>query len=634
MDYRVIKENDLFFLTGKDGEIGENNPYGYGLYTQDTRFLSLQELLIEGEKPILLSSRDDRNYVATFHLTNPPIVKGEEIVLWRESLEILRKHFIFEGVLYEQLTITNFYREPVDFHLSVRFDADFKDMFIVRGFRGGKIGTKGNSIRTPRSLAFTYHGADGIERRTEITWDKEAEKGEGNLLLFSYHLSPKEKDTLTFRIKPLIVVEKKEVSITGGGRGENKKNSVGIGGGNGPENTPETCLEKLKASYQNWWEETTSIESDHEGFNRMIERGRMDLRALLTDLGSGPFPVAGIPWFTVPFGRDSLITALQMLPLNPSVAKGTLFTMARYQGEKEEPWTEEQPGKIMHEIRFGELARSGQIPFTPYYGSIDATPLFLILAAEYYHWTRDRETFHLLLPHVKRALAWINQYGDRDGDSFVEYYKESQRGIANQGWKDSEDSIIHADGRLAQAPIALIEVQGYVYMAKMKWASLLEEAGERDAGRRLAQEARLLKEKVEEAFWLPEENFYAVALDREKKPVKSVTSNPGHLLMTGMLEEKRRDLVVKRLFSPDLWSGYGLRTMSTGASGYNPMSYHDGSVWPHDNSLILFGLAQHGYQEEVSRLCEGLMKAAATFEHYRLPELFCGYGEEAGPPVP
>ncbi|HEY1213352.1 MAG TPA: amylo-alpha-1,6-glucosidase, partial [Bryobacteraceae bacterium] len=405
--------------------------------------------------------------------------------------------------------------------------------------------------------------------------------------------------------------------------------------GKGPEQvSAQQAIEQLKASYQTWKENTTSVESDLPLFDQLYNRGLQDLRVLLTDLGHGQFPVAGLPWYSVPFGRDSLIAALQMLSAEPNIARGTLLTMAAYQGTQEDVWRDEEPGKIMHEIRYGDLALTNQIPFTPYYGTIDATPLFLLLAAEYVQWTGDTALIEQLMPNIERALNWIDTYGDADGDRFVEYYQKSSKGIANQGWKDSGDSVVHRNGDYAKAPIALAEVQGYVYQAKTKLAPILRKLGKDQLADELAHSAEELRERFEANFWMEDEGFYAIALDADKKQVQSVTTNPGHVLMSGMLQPERAQAVVRRLIAADMFSGYGIRTMSTDSAGYNPMSYHDGSIWPHDNSLVLLGMSRCDYKTETLQVIEGLMKASESFEYHRLPELYCGYDESNGEPVP
>lgn len=611
MEYRVIKENDLFLLTDEKGNIPVDHPYGLGLYTKDTRFLSKLNLLINGEEPILLSSDAAENYQAKIMLTNPHMEKGGELILWRESVEIQRTRFISNGVLYEAIKVKNYFPKPVQFDITVEMDVDFKDMFIVRGFQTGKVGTRTGQVVGDNSLTFGYEGEDSLTRRLLVEWDRQAKEiHESGQVTFGFSLSHSEEETVTFAIQP----------------------QVGDEGGEKPV-APDAALAQLKESYNRWEQKTTKVKTDFAPLQRLVDRGIGDLRVLLTDLGYGQFPVAGLPWFGVPFGRDSLIAALQMLSFNPEVAKGTILTMAHYQGTKLDPWRDEQPGKIMHELRFGELANTNQIPFTPYYGTIDATPLFLILVTEYVKWTGDFEILRDIDENIENALNWIDQYGDRDGDLFVEYHQESSKGIANQGWKDSGDSIVHRNGEYAKTPIALSEVQGYVYQAKMGIADLYERVGKDDQAEKLRFSAGRLKEKFEEEFWMEDVQFYAIALDEEKNQVGTITSNPGHVLFSGMLEEQRAEAVANMLLSSKMFSGYGIRTMGEGEAGYNPMSYHDGSIWPHDNSMILLGLSKTGRQEQANEAIKGLIDASAHFEYDRLPELFCGYSKTFGKAV-
>jgi len=611
MDYRVIKENDLFLLTDTKGNIPENHPYGLGLYKKDTRFLSKLDVFINGEEPILLSSDATENYMAKILLTNPHMEKDGELILWRESVEIERLRFIYDEVLYETIKVKNYYPKPISFNLSVHMDVDFADMFIVRGFQTGEVGKRQGQTTGGNTLTYHYAGADDIYRGTKVQWDRPAEKvnGEGTIQ-FHFALNHGEEDTVTLMIQPLIG-EKEDKSLL----------------------SVKEAMEQLKQSYKQWEGNTTKVTTDYQPLQRLVDRGIGDLRVLLTDLGYGQFPVAGLPWFGVPFGRDSLIAAMQMLAFNPEIAKGTLLTMANNQGQHVDPWRDEQPGKIMHEIRFGELANTNQIPFTPYYGTIDATPLFLMLLTEYVKWTGDVEIVKELKGNIEAALTWIDQYGDRDGDLFVEYHQESSKGIANQGWKDSGDSVVHRDGEYAKTPIALAEVQGYVYQAKMGIADIFEALNEQERADELRVQAHNLKERFEKEFWMEEQQFYAIALDGQKSQVGTITSNPGHVLWSEMLDEERADAVIKTLLSPKMFSGFGIRTMGEGEAGYNPMSYHDGSVWPHDNSMILLGMSKLGRQTEANVVIEGLINAAGHFEYDRLPELFCGYEASLGKAV-
>ncbi|KZE69320.1 amylo-alpha-1,6-glucosidase [Fictibacillus phosphorivorans] len=607
MNYRVIKENDLFFLTDDKGNIPRENDYGLGLYTKDTRFLSKFDVKINGQDPILLSSSADENYMAKILLTNPHMEENGELILWRESVEIERKRLIYDGVLYETLQVKNYYPKPVEFEISIHVDADFTDMFIVRGFQSGEVGSRTGEEATKTSLNYFYKGSDDVERATKIQWNREAKSvNKDGDIAFQFQLEHGEAQSVTLSVSPEI----------------NGESGVVI--------HPETALQNLHSSYEKWGADTTRVETDYKPLQRLVDRGIMDLRVLLTDIGHGSFPVAGLPWFGVPFGRDSLIAALQMLAFNPEIAKGTLLTMASQQGTKVDPWRDEQPGKIMHEIRYGELAATNQIPFTPYYGTIDATPLFIVLLSEYTKWTGDLTLAEQLLPNIEAALNWIDEYGDRDGDGFVEYHQESSKGIANQGWKDSGDSIVHRNGDYAETPIALSEVQGYVYQAKLGVAAIFEAQGKREEANRLRGQADKLKKRYDEKFWMEDQQFHAIALDKDKQQVGTLTTNPGHVLFAEMLEEDKAEKVMEKLVDPVFFSGYGIRTMAEGEAGYNPMSYHDGSIWPHDNSMILLGMSKLKHQDEANLVINGLIEAANHFEYDRLPELFCGYDSKIG----
>ncbi|MGK9251760.1 amylo-alpha-1,6-glucosidase [Paenibacillus humicus] len=612
MDYRVIKENDLFLMTDHSGDIPERQEegQGFGLYTRDTRFLSVLELRINGKKPIVLSSEADENYLSTILLTNPHMEMDGKLELWRESIEIKRTRFIYGDVLYETVEATNYSPTAWEFELSLRFAADFTDMFVIRGFQSGGAGVAAPPLPGENGLAFAYDGLDGIKRSLIARWSRQADRfsPEGEAA-FRMKLESGQSSAVHFSFAPTF--------------GEEEARLV----------PRDEALEALRRSYREWNEQATSVDSDLPAFNRLYGRGLQDIRVLLTDIGFGPFPVAGLPWFAVPFGRDSLITALQLLPIQPEAAKGTLLTMAHFQGTKEDPWRDEHPGKIMHELRKGELANTNQVPFNPYYGSVDSTPLFLVLLGEYVRWTGDMNTLKRLLPHADRALEWIDRYGDHGGRGFTSYYQESSKGIANQGWKDSADSVVHRDGRYAEAPVALVEVQGYVYQAKQALAGLFRTLNDPErSGQavRLEAEAEALRQRFEERFWMEDRQYYAIALDGDSAQVGTVTSNPGHVLMSGLVSPERAEAVARRLISPEMFSGYGIRTMAEGEKAYNPMSYHDGSIWPHDNSLCLMGLARYGLDKEAAVVMEGLLEASGHFENGRLPELFCGYSASRG----
>ncbi|HWQ12110.1 MAG TPA: amylo-alpha-1,6-glucosidase, partial [Roseiflexaceae bacterium] len=394
--------------------------------------------------------------------------------------------------------------------------------------------------------------------------------------------------------------------------------------------TMDSALERVRASYEAWDAAATVVTTDNPAFNQLLRRSSHDLRALTASFDGVQLPIAGIPWFAVPFGRDSLIASLQALWFQPELAKGTLRYLAAHQGAEDNPWRDEHPGKILHEMRFGELANTNSVPFNPYYGSVDSTLLFLMLFAETFRWTGDTQLYHELRPAVLRALEWIDRYADLDGDGYIEFQKRSEGGLRIQGWKDSWDSVLRPDGTLAEPPIALVEVQAYVYAAKAWTAEVLLRMGDGERAVQLQAEAAALRERFNEDFWLEEEGYYAQAIEIGKGPLREITSNPGHAFLCGILAPERAAQAAARLVAPDLASGWGVRTRGASDPNYNPMSYHNGSVWPHDNSLIIGGLARSGFREEANALASQVFAAAQHFRLNRLPELMCGYARAEG----
>lgn len=603
MDFNVIKDGELFLLTEKNGDIDGKTEDSYGLFMKDTRFLSEMEILINGEKPTLLSSNNPKSYTAAFY----SMIDVKDV----GTLELKRERFIYDGTLYEKLQLTNYFLEEKTYQVSIKFAADFQDMFIVRKYREGQLGKHLGQKQDKQGLSFSYVGSDEKKRLTNINWDAEHQLiDEDGTVTFELHMQPGEQKQFTLFIEPIIENETEQSTHL----------------------TYEEAFKKLSYQYKQWEENISRVRTDNETFNRLFEQGTNDIKMLLNDIGYGEIPVAGLPWFAVPFGRDSLITSLFMLPLNAKLAKGTIRTLAAYQATEENKWRDEQPGKIMHEIRFGELANTNQIPFNPYYGTIDATPLFLILIAEYYHWTKDIELVKEVSSNIKRALDWIENSADTE-TGFLAYHQDAEKGFPNQGWKDSSNSIIHKSGEYGQSPIALIEVQGYVYQAKKMLAPIMKELGDSQLADKLEVEANQLKKNINEYFWMDDLQYYAIALDKNNRKVESVTSNTGHLLMADLLDKPKADQVVERLLKEDMYSGYGIRTMSTESKGYNPLSYHNGSVWPHDNGMILLGLARGGYKAEAEQVISGLLDVSRYFENNRLPELFGGHSSELGYPV-
>lgn len=605
---QVIKEGDLFFYSDDYGDLPADDGRGLGMFTRDTRYLSRLEWKLEGIQTVPIDGEAD-GATSRYRFTNREGTDEAGKPVGGEWLDITRKRWIYGGVVYETFSFVNRGNEPIKTHLSLSIDADFADMFVVRGWKG-RVGKREDVIRTENGVRFSYRGVDGAQRTTDVeTAGTPAKVDKDGTIRFPLRLESNSCRSVHIRYVPGIDGERPQVL------------------------EEQQSLLKLEESEREWFVGSPEVNSDWDDFNRMFARGMKDLRMLLTDLGDGPFPVAGLPIYAVPFGRDSLIAAMQALPVRPEVAKGTLRILAKYQGKKVDAWKDEEPGKILHEIRFGELARSGQIPFAPYYGTIDATPLFLILIAEVYRWTGDLDFVREMVPHALEALNWIDRYGDPAGTGYVSYAMRSSKGIRNQGWKDSEDSVVHRDGRLAEPPIALSEVQGYVHMAKKRWAELFRLLGDPERSERLDREAELLRKRFARDFWMEDEQFVALALDGEGRQVGTVTSNPGHCLMTGILLPEQAERVARRLVEPDLFSGWGVRTKSSACVSYDPDSYHNGSVWPHDNALILLGLKRLGYYREAEKIMRGLIEAAPHFEH-RLPELFSGHERGEGGPLP
>ncbi|HEY6250197.1 MAG TPA: amylo-alpha-1,6-glucosidase, partial [Candidatus Angelobacter sp.] len=383
-------------------------------------------------------------------------------------------------------------------------------------------------------------------------------------------------------------------------------------------------LRVRREAFAQWESHSAHFESSNRIFDQMVTTCVGDLHALQIPDGREHIIAAGIPWFATMFGRDSIIAAYQALLLNPKLAAETLRVLARYQGREKDDWRDEEPGKILHEYREGEMTRAKEMPFGPYYGSVDATPLWLILLSETFNWTADEQLVRDMLPHAHRALDWIDNYGDLDGDGFVEFLRRSPRGLTNQGWKDSWDANLHRDGKVAEPPIALCEVQGYVYEAKYRMASLMRSFGETRCADKLKKDAAELARRFDHAFWMPQRGFYAMALDREKKQLQVISSNPGHLLFTRMLSQERARAITQQFMQPDMFTGWGCRTMSRDERVFNPLSYHRGSVWPHDNSIAAHGMSLYEFRDAALMIFTGLVQAAWNFRDYRLPELFCG----------
>jgi glycogen debranching enzyme len=601
----AVKEGETFVYSDTEGNLDDRAGFGLGLYHRDTRFLSHLRLRISGREPILLSSSAERAYMSFVDLTNPALYdEDQQLLVPQQTLNIRRLRAV-GGRVYERIRVKNYNAFAVGLDIQLAFGADFHDIFEVRGLSRPTRGHHDPPRTEGRSVEFAYLGEDHVRRVTRIEFANDPSRLEvrGDLVEADFHLDLNAHETKVVAVTIEPRVGEEEVTA----------------------HDFDTVVHELRRSYEDWERDCTQIRTDNELFDQLLTRGLRDLRALYTRLDGGGVIAAGIPWYVAVFGRDTLITSHQLLMVNTQPARESLQVLAGLQGKKVDDWRDEEPGKILHEIRRGELAGSNYLPHSPYYGSVDSTPWFLILLAQYFRWTNDRAFLDELLPAAEAALSWIDEYGDMDGDGLVEYKSRSKRGLSNHGWKDSWDSIVHTDGRLAEPPIALVEVQGYVYMAKIRMADVYAELGDHERAARLRKEAAVLRDRVAEAFWMEDEQYFAGALDGQKQQVRTVVSNPGHLLYCGAVDDEPAEKVARRLFQPDMFSGWGIRTMSKTAKAYNPMSYHDGSVWPHDNALIAAGLKRYGFVNTTNRVATAMFDAAVHSDYMRLPELYCGF---------
>jgi len=601
---RTLKHGDTFAVFDHNGDalLGPGSPEG--LFHRDTRYLSHLYLTIQGVRPLLLSStlRED-NATLTCDLTNPDIYDNAgRLTLRHDLIHIRRSRFLWNATCFERLVVRNFDEHPQSLTIEIAFDADFADIFEVRGTRRKRRGTMGAPDISTNRVTLNYTGLDHRHRSTTLSFDPVPNRLTGRSALFAIALAPKEARSLF-------------LEINCGAEGVNHP----------PRRTFFSALRDARRALRKASSRAASIMTSNEIFNETVRRSVSDLYMLTTDTPEGPYPYAGIPWFSTVFGRDALITALQTLWLDPALARGVLLHLAAHQATSTDLLADAEPGKILHEVRSGEMAELGEVPFRRYYGSVDSTPLFVMLAGAYLDRTGDLVTIRRLWPHIEAALRWIERHGDRDGDGFVEYYRQTSDGLVNQGWKDSYDSVFHADGTFAQGPIALAEVQAYVYGA---WTAAARIAGQLDHTPRAAEceaRARRLREAYDTQFFDEDLGTYVLALDGDKRPCRVRTSNAGHALLTGIALPERAGPLVRTLMEASSFCGWGVRTVAATEARYNPMSYHNGSVWPHDNALIAAGFARYGFRRDAARIFEGLFAASRYMDLRRLPELFCGF---------
>jgi glycogen debranching enzyme len=604
---RVLKHGETFAVFDHYGDIKPVGLGEEGLYHEGTRFLSCLLLRLGQDRPLFLSStiKEDNDLLAV-DLTNPDMYLSDQLVIPRGTLHLARAKFLWNGVCYERLWIRNYGLAAIHTSLSLRFEADFTDIFEVRGTKRQRRGRFLEPTIEPTGLVFTYEGLDGVLRRTRLKFSPAPAAIEDSEARFDIPLQSKGEAMFLIRISC-------EVGDTVAQPISYEDAFAGV----------ENSLHGAKAR-------ASEISTSNEQFNTWLKRSVTDLSMMTTETAQGPYPFAGVPWFSTVFGRDGIITALECLWLDPGLARGVLAYLAATQAKEVIPERDAEPGKILHETRGGEMAALGEIPFGRYYGSVDATPLFVLLAGAYYERTGDRPFVESIWPNIELALSWIDRYGDRDGDGFVEYNRQSPRGLVQQGWKDSHDSIFHADGSLVEGAIALCEVQGYVFAACRRAAELAVVLGHTQRAKELSQQAQALQERFEQAFWCEELSTYALALDGKKRPCRVRTSNAGHCLFTGIADSEHARRAAQVLLGENSFSGWGIRTLDATEVRYNPMSYHNGSVWPHDNALIAAGLARYGLKTAVLKVLSGLYEASRFVDLHRLPELFCGFALRPG----
>jgi len=652
---QVLKHGDLFLLTDAFGDIHPDSR-GLGLYEGDTRILSSAVLRVEGERPVLLQTSAGANYRGSIVMTNASADRNPEVKvhptegLVGRTLGLTRDRVLGVDGMRERLRVVNHGAESISVDVDLALGADGADIFEVRGYPRPSRGRSLPIAVTDRSVTFRYDGLDGIRLSTHVSCTDPArveattpDEGDAAVRLsWTVTLAPGAGHQLGWTVW----------SSTGpaDSPGDSPADSPGDAPADALDDavtpaalerlfpaTPSVEADSGSAAYDDWTASTSVVDSDHELFDLVIARSVADLRLLRND---GPDPgehyvAAGVPWFSTLFGRDAILTAFEALPFRPQLAIETLTVLANHQSTVDDPTRDAEPGKILHELRTGEMARSGELPHTPYFGSVDSTPLWLVLLGATFDWTGDRALLDRLWPNALAALDWIDRYGDRDGDGFVEYERRTEHGLLNQGWKDSLDAVRDRAGRTVDGPIALVEVQGYVYDAKRRLAGLARVRGDHQLAARLEADAERLRDRFASAFWSDDQRFYAMALDGAKRPADAIASNAGHGLWSGIVAPEHAASVAERLLGSACTSGWGIRTYAADQPGYNPIGYHTGSVWPHDNALIAAGLKRYGLDDACDRVVTAVFEAAQRFEHFRLPELYCGFDRgDSSAPVP
>lgn len=595
----VLKNGAHFLVLDSSAQIPACNTLGYGYYRNDTRYLSELEISLDGIQLSLLSSAIEAGYSGNFLYTNP---QTENLI--QQKITVQRR-IVLADILWERITLENFSNAPLVVELKMRFQSDFADIFEVRGLNRPVRGERMIPVKSPdgKILYLAYKGIDGVWLETGIEFlnmtPTQVNEGE---VSFSLCLPVREPVSLDFKIDTKVAGQSSLKS----------ENEMSI----------ESALMGADQNFKQWNEKITKIQTDNRIFDILTERSLRDIYILRQPTPKGYGLGAGIPWYCAVFGRDSAITASQLLPFVPDLARECIEVLAAYQGKRIADFQAERPGRILHELRLGELARSHQIPHSPYFGTVDATQLWLLLLCEYVHWTGDLDFARDLWPAVKQAFDWIDS---ESKGGYLTYHRISAEGLENQGWKDSGDSVMHKDGTLAHPPIAICEAQAYLYASRREVAKIAELIGHKTTAKRLRGQAAELKMMFQKDFWMESEDYLALALDGEGNQVQVISSNPGHCLSMGILDDEKAQAVADRLMSSDLKTGWGIRTLSASSVAFNPISYHNGSVWPHDNAIIADGMRKIGRTADLHKIMQGLFEVAQQEPDFRLPELFCGF---------
>lgn len=601
----VLKSGSHFLVLDEMGQLPACNSLGYGYYRNDTRQLSQWEITLNGVPLSLLSSDLHRGYSGRFLYTNPQM---DEIPQQKITIE---RQIVLDDLLWEQLTIENFGQQAYDLELEAKFLNDFADMFEVRGLNRNERGERmlPTSSEDNTTLFLAYRGLDGILLETVIDFhgQKPTSIHDGSAV-FKFHLPVRSPIQLALSIKT-------------------KMDGHQLPASGDAVTDVRTAKQSADEHHRQWRTGVAHLETGHELFNLSIERAINDLYILRQPTPKGFGLAAGLPWYASVFGRDSAITGLQALPFMPQLARECLQVLAAYQGQQHDVYKAEEPGKIMHELRLGELARIGQIPHSPYYGTVDATQLWIMLFCEYFKWSGDMDFATELWPAIKMAVAYLSKAVE-DGNGYLRY-SPSPNGLQNQGWKDSDDSIMHRDGTLADGPIAVSEAQAYLYLARQELADIADIMGQSPMAEKLRADAATLKEMFQRDFWMPTERFICLALDGHNHQVGVISSNAGHSLWCGILDDDKANAVADKLMEPQMYSGWGIRTLSDQTVAYNPVSYHNGTVWPHDNAIIAEGMRKLGRIDDMRRIMFGIVEVSMNDGEHRLPELLCGF-ERAG----